>query len=64
MGVVDSTKNTALKVSGRAKQTMGVALGNRDLEARGVTEELTANARQAANQLGGAIKSMRKALPF
>ncbi len=62
MGIVDATKNTALGITGRAKQVIGVAFGNRDLEFRGQNDEITANLHKARDQAKNAVSSVRKAV--
>lgn len=62
MGIVDATRNTALSISGRTKQIVGVAFGNRDLEFRGQNDEITANLRKARDQAKNAVGSVRKAV--
>lgn len=71
MGIIDQGKNTALAIGGRAKQAVGVVIGNRDLEGQGQADQITAHLRNAGshvkgagNQVKGAVGSVRKALDF
>lgn len=62
MGAADTTKNTVLKVSGRAKEAAGAVVGNNDLKAEGRTDQLVAAIRQSGNRLGDSFNSLKKAL--
>ncbi len=62
MGAVNTTKNTALKVGGRAKEAAGAVVGNEDLKAEGRTDQLRAAIRQSGNRLEDAFNSFKKAL--
>jgi len=52
----NTVKNTADRVTGRAKEITGVITGNRDLQYRGVAEQFLANLRQAGVKLKDAFK--------
>ncbi|NQU36958.1 MAG: CsbD family protein [Actinobacteria bacterium] len=61
MGIVDSTKNTALSVSGRGKEIAGFVFKNRDLQTEGKADQITANLRRARDKGAEAVQSVRKA---
>ena len=61
MSIIDSTKNTALAVSGRTKEIAGFVFKNRDLETEGKTDQITANLRRARAKGTEAVSSVRKA---
>lgn len=64
MNLVDTVKNTTLAATGRTKEIAGFIVKNRDLEAEGRLDQLTANLRQAGNRAKGSVDSLRKAVNF
>ncbi len=61
MSIIDSTKNTALSVSGRSKEIAGFVFKNRDLQTEGKADQITANLRRARSKGTEAVASVRKA---
>lgn len=61
MSAVNTTKNTALKARGRAKEAAGAVVGNEDLKAEGRADQLLAAIRQSGNRLEDSFKSLKKA---
>jgi len=61
MSIIDSTKNTALAVSGRTKEIAGFAFKNRDLQTEGKADQIQANLRRARDKSVEAVGSVRKA---
>lgn len=62
MNLVESVKNTALSVSGRAKEVAGFTFKNEDMQYEGKADQITANLRRARARGMGAVESMRKAV--
>ena len=62
MNLIDSTKNTALSVTGRAKETAGFTFKNEDLQYEGKADQITANLRKARARGVGAVDSLKKAV--
>ena len=62
MAVSNKDKNTTQQVKGRVKETVGVAVGDRDLENEGRLDQFTANLNQAGDKLVDAGKKLMKAL--
>ena len=61
MDITQSVKNAALTASGRTKEVIGFTFRNRDLEADGKADQITANLRRARDRGVGAVDSLRKA---
>ncbi|MFT6563278.1 MAG: hypothetical protein ACJAY5_000002 [Actinomycetes bacterium] len=61
MSIIDSTKNTALAVTGRSKEIAGFVVKNRDLETEGKADQITANLRRARAKGTQAVSSVRRA---
>lgn len=61
MSAINTTKNTALKATGRAKEAAGAVVGNEDLKAEGRTDQLVAAIRQSGNRLEDSFNSLKKA---
>jgi uncharacterized protein YjbJ (UPF0337 family) len=61
MSIIDSTRNTALAVSGRTKEIAGFIFKNRDLQTEGKSDQITANLRRARDKSTEAVNSVRKA---
>ncbi|MFA7267680.1 MAG: hypothetical protein WC054_15320 [Candidatus Nanopelagicales bacterium] len=62
MNLIDSTKNTALSVTGRAKEIAGFTFKNEDLQYEGKADQITANLRKARARGVGAVDSLKKAV--
>ncbi|MGB3675868.1 MAG: hypothetical protein WA988_15655 [Candidatus Nanopelagicales bacterium] len=62
MNLIDSTKNTALAVTGRAKEIAGFTFKNEDLQYEGKADQITANLRKARARGVGAVDSLKKAV--
>ncbi len=62
MNLIDSTKNAALSIGGRAKEIAGFTFNNEDLQYEGKADQITANLRRARARGMGAVDSMRKAV--
>ncbi len=62
MNLIESTKATALAVSGRAKEIAGFTFKNEDLEYEGKADQIQANLRKARARGMGAVESLRKAV--
>lgn len=62
MNLIESTKNTALSVTGRAKEIAGFTFKNEDLQYKGKADQITANLRKARARGMGAVDSLRKAV--
>ncbi|WP_141015008.1 CsbD family protein [Nocardioides sambongensis] len=56
MGLDDKIKNTADKVSGKAKETEGKATGDEEREAQGKGEQGVADLKQAGEKVKDAFK--------
>ena len=57
MGLGDKISNAAEKASGTAKEKVGDATDNRDLEAEGHGDKASGNAKQAVGEVKDAFKS-------
>lgn len=55
MGMDDKFENKTEELSGKAKQAVGDATDNRDLEAEGQSEETKANLKQAGENVKDAF---------
>ncbi len=56
MGTDDKIENTAEKTSGKIKESVGEATGNRDLEAEGHKDQTKGSLKQAAENVKDAFK--------
>ncbi len=56
MTTTDKAKNTAQKVKGTAKETVGKATGNDDLKAEGKTDQTKGNLKQAGENVKDVFK--------
>lgn len=57
MSATDKAKNKAQAAKGKAKVTAGRTVGNESLEAKGVTDQTKANAKQAGEKVKDVGKS-------
>lgn len=57
MGAEDKTSNKVEEIQGRAKEEIGEATGNRDLEAEGKRDQSAANLKQAGEKIKDAFRS-------
>ena len=56
MGADDKARNKVEEVAGKAKEHLGTATGDRDLEAEGSQEKAKADLKQAGEKLKDAFK--------
>jgi uncharacterized protein YjbJ (UPF0337 family) len=56
MSADDKVENKAQEVAGRAKETMGAATHDRDLEAEGKKDQVAGNLKQAGEKIKDAFK--------
>jgi uncharacterized protein YjbJ (UPF0337 family) len=56
MGAQDKLKNQTDKVTGKIKEEVGDKTDDRDMEARGVAEQKTADLKQAGEKVKDAFK--------
>jgi uncharacterized protein YjbJ (UPF0337 family) len=56
MGANDKVKNKAQEVGGKIKQQVGKASGDEDLEARGKSDEIKGDLKQAGENVKDAFK--------
>lgn len=56
MSGVDKIKNKAQEVSGKGKESVGEATGDRDLQAEGQTDQAAGNLKQAGEKVKDAFK--------
>lgn len=65
MGLGDKISNTAKETVGKAKEAIGDATGNEQLQAEGVKDQAVANARQAGEDVkdaaAGAVNDVKDA---
>ncbi|GAA3702279.1 CsbD family protein [Zhihengliuella alba] len=59
MGLDDKIGNKAQEMSGKAKEAVGDATDNRDLQAEGVKDQAAANAKQAGEKVGDAARDVK-----
>lgn len=59
MGLGDKFKNKAQEVSGKAKESLGDATNNEDLQAEGLKDQAAAKAKQAGEAVKDAAKDVR-----
>lgn len=57
MGIGDKINNAAEKASGTAKEKLGDATDNRDLQAEGTADKASADAKQAGEKVKDAAKN-------
>jgi uncharacterized protein YjbJ (UPF0337 family) len=57
MGLDDKLKNTAEDVQGQAKEKVGDATDDKDMQAEGKTDQSKANLKQAGEKVKDAFKS-------
>lgn len=57
MGLDDKMKNTAEDVQGQAKEKVGDATGDSDMQAEGQADQTKANLKQAGEKVKDAFKS-------
>ncbi len=57
MSGIDKIKNKAEEVSGRGKESVGEATGDRDLQAEGQKDQAKGNLKQAGEKVKDAFKS-------
>ncbi|WP_309080503.1 CsbD family protein [Zhihengliuella sp.] len=62
MGFDDKIGNKAQEMSGKAKEAVGDATDNRDLQAEGVKDQAAANTKQAGEKIGDAAKDVKDGL--
>ncbi|HJX79614.1 CsbD family protein [Glutamicibacter sp.] len=62
MGLGDKIKNKAQEVSGKAKENLGEATNNKDLQAEGIKDQTAAKAKQSVEQVKDAAKDVRRQL--
>ncbi len=56
MSAKDKIKNTSERVSGKVKEVVGSAVGNKDLEAQGQVDQISANLKQAGEKVKDAFR--------
>ncbi len=56
MSGIDKAKNKAEELSGKGKESMGRATGDRDLEAEGQTDQASGNIKQAGEKIKDVFK--------
>lgn len=56
MSASDKAKNTAEDLTGKAKETVGKATGNDDLQAEGKADQVKASVKKAGENLKDAFK--------
>jgi uncharacterized protein YjbJ (UPF0337 family) len=56
MSADDKLENKAQEVAGRAKETMGAATHDRDMEAEGKKDQVAGNLKQAGEKIKDAFK--------
>lgn len=56
MGIVDKAKNTAEKLVGQAKEAVGDATGDKDLQAEGKKDQATGSAKNAVEDVKDVFK--------
>ncbi len=56
MSAKDKIKNTSEQVSGKVKEVVGSAVGNKDLEAQGQVDQMSANLKQAGEKVKDAFR--------
>lgn len=57
MGAVDKMKNKAEEVTGSAKEKVGEATGDSDMEAEGKLDQVKGNLKQAGEKVKDAFKN-------
>ncbi|MDV7354534.1 CsbD family protein [Rhodococcus oxybenzonivorans] len=57
MGAVDKAKNKAEELGGKAKEAVGKATGDPDIEAEGHAEQAKGNLKQAGEKIKDTFKS-------
>ena len=56
MSDMDKIKNKAEELSGKGKESLGEATGDRDLQAEGQKDQVTGNLKQAGEKVKDAFK--------
>jgi uncharacterized protein YjbJ (UPF0337 family) len=56
MGLDDKVQNSAEKLGGKAKEGLGAATGDRDMEAEGKGDQTKSNLKQAGENIKDAFK--------
>ncbi len=56
MSAKDKIKNILERVSGKVKEVVGSAVGNKDLEAQGQVDQVSANLKQAGEKVKDAFR--------
>ena len=56
MGFTDKVKNSFQSLSGKGKQRVGGATGNRDMQAKGDVEQANGDVKQAGEKVKDAFK--------
>jgi uncharacterized protein YjbJ (UPF0337 family) len=62
MGLGDKAEHKAEDLAGKAKEAMGDATGNRDLEAEGQAEQSKADVKQAGDNVADALREASQAV--
>lgn len=62
MGIGDKIQNKAQEASGKAKEAIGDATNNEQLQAEGVKDQAAAKAKQAGEHVKDAAKEDRKSV--
>jgi uncharacterized protein YjbJ (UPF0337 family) len=57
MATSDKAKNTAQNAKGKAKETAGRVTGNKDLKAKGKTDQTKGNLKQAGEKIKDTFRS-------
>ena len=57
MGADDKIENKTEELTGKAKETVGEASGDRDLQAEGQADQTKSNVKQAGEKIKDAFKS-------
>lgn len=60
MGAIDKARNKLNKVKGQAKEAVGRATGNRDLQNRGVGDQFTSDLKSAGEKVKDAFRGPNK----
>ncbi|WP_404288885.1 CsbD family protein [Glutamicibacter arilaitensis] len=62
MALGDKIKNKAQEVSGKAKENIGEATNNKDLQAEGLKDQAASKAKQFTEHVKDAAKDVKKQL--
>lgn len=61
MGLDDKIQNEAQDISGKTKESVGEATGNRDMQAEGKGDQLSAGVKKAGENIKDAAKNVTDA---